>query len=64
MQEEQSTPKADTTTSLHPDVGPYDPDTNPDGYLPIPLWVCSCESIDKPDLWYRRLADRVAGWFS
>ena len=31
MQEEQSTPKADTNTSSHPDVGPYDPDTNSDG---------------------------------
>jgi len=31
MLEEQSTSKANTTTSSHPDIGPYDPDTNPDG---------------------------------
>ena len=46
MQEEQSTTKAYTTTSSHPDVGPYDPDTNPDGYLPIPLWVCRCDHYE------------------
>jgi hypothetical protein len=43
MQEEQSTPKADTTTSSHPDAGLYDPDTNPGGYLPLPIWVCHCD---------------------
>ena len=64
MQEEQSTTKADTTAQPHPDAGPYDPDTNPDGYLPIPLWVCRCDHYEPDPPWYRRLTDRVAGWFS
>jgi len=38
MQEEQSTHKAKIAT-LPPDTGPYHPVNNPDGYLPIPLWV-------------------------
>ena len=55
--------KADTTTPPRPDAGPYDPYTNPGGYLPVPLWACSCEPLDKPDPWHRRLLDRIAGWF-
>ena len=46
-----------------PDRGPYNPTDNPDGWLPLPLWICSCEHIDEPDPWYKRLADRVTGWF-
>jgi len=63
MREEQSTPKTDATTSSHPDAGPYDPVTNPDGYLPIQLWVCHCDRYEPEPPWYQRLTDRIAGWF-
>jgi len=39
MQEEQSTPKADATIQTTTDAGLYDPDTNPDGYLPVPHFI-------------------------
>jgi len=61
MPEEES--KADTMTQSHPDAGPYYPDTNPDGYLPLPGHICIIGSYDASPPWYRRLMARIAAWF-
>ena len=61
MKEEQSKTKIHIVTN--PNARPYDPETNPDGYLPIPLWVCRCDHHELEPPWYQRLADRLAGLF-
>jgi len=38
MKEEQSKTKIHIVTN--PNAGPYDPNTNPDGYLPLPGHIC------------------------
>jgi hypothetical protein len=65
MQDEQSTHKAKTATMQQDAVNMERPPAikDIDQFLPLPGRICVIDSYDAPIPWYRRLTDRVAGWF-